>query len=211
MTLGETIQEQRTKQNMSQGDLANELEVSRQSVSKWETDASVPELSKLVKMCEVFHISLDELVRKTKPEEAKSEQQNTHSPVQEILFPAQNPARKIIAIVFLSVAAGLFLLFCILTGPISALIFSSPFLLLGTIYLLIKRHTAFWCFLSIYVLLYAYLRYATGIRFWWVFNGWLYREGLEIHALIAWGMTLGLVFLLFSAACIILRKRKKRV
>jgi len=54
---------------MSQGDLANALEVSRQSVSKWETNTSVPELNKLVRMSEVFNISLDELIRGTKPEE----------------------------------------------------------------------------------------------------------------------------------------------
>ena len=48
MTLGQRIYQLRTKMHLSQGDLADKLEVSRQSVSKWETDASVPELDKLV-------------------------------------------------------------------------------------------------------------------------------------------------------------------
>ena len=62
MDLGSTISRLRTAHGMSQGDLAEALDVSRQSVSKWETGASVPELEKLVKLAQLFEISLDELV-----------------------------------------------------------------------------------------------------------------------------------------------------
>ena len=62
MTLGERIYKLRTEKEMSQGDLADALEVSRQSISKWETNSSVPELDKLVKLSEVFGVSLDELI-----------------------------------------------------------------------------------------------------------------------------------------------------
>ena len=63
MTLGEKISKLRTTNKMSQGDLAEKLNVSRQSISKWETNASVPELDKLIQLCDLFGISLDELVR----------------------------------------------------------------------------------------------------------------------------------------------------
>lgn len=62
MNLGESIYRLRTTHNMSQGDLANALDVSRQSVSKWENNMAVPDLDKLVKMSELFGITLDELV-----------------------------------------------------------------------------------------------------------------------------------------------------
>ena len=62
MSLSENIYRLRTEKNMSQLDLADALEVSRQSVSKWETGTAVPELDKLVKMAKLFEISLDELV-----------------------------------------------------------------------------------------------------------------------------------------------------
>lgn len=62
MSLGSRIYEQRAAHSLSQVDLADLLEVSRQSVSKWETDASVPDLDKLAKMCEAFGVSLDWLV-----------------------------------------------------------------------------------------------------------------------------------------------------
>ena len=62
MTLGENIARLRTKENLSQSDLADMLDVSRQSVSKWETDTSIPELDKLLKLSELFGVTLDELV-----------------------------------------------------------------------------------------------------------------------------------------------------
>lgn len=62
MNLGESIYRLRTAKNMSQGDLADALDVSRQSVSKWENNMAVPDLDKLVKLSELFGITLDELV-----------------------------------------------------------------------------------------------------------------------------------------------------
>ena len=62
MSLGERICKLRTRKNLSQGDLADALDVSRQSISKWETNASVPELDKLIKLSEIFDVSLDELI-----------------------------------------------------------------------------------------------------------------------------------------------------
>ena len=56
MTLGENIVRLRTQKNWSQGDLADALDISRQSVSKWETDASIPELDKLLKLSELFEV-----------------------------------------------------------------------------------------------------------------------------------------------------------
>ena len=50
MTLGERICQLRTRHGLSQVDLADRLAISRQSVSKWETDAAVPEPDKLMRM-----------------------------------------------------------------------------------------------------------------------------------------------------------------
>ena len=62
MSLGENIYKLRTGKRMSQEDFAAAMEVSRQSVSKWENDMAVPELEKLIKMSKLFGLSLDELV-----------------------------------------------------------------------------------------------------------------------------------------------------
>ena len=50
-SIGERIYELRKKNNMSQGDLANELDTSRQTISKWENNVSTPELDKIVRIC----------------------------------------------------------------------------------------------------------------------------------------------------------------
>lgn len=60
MNLGETIYS--LKRKMSQADLADALDVSRQSVSKWENNCATPELDKLLKMSESFEVTLDQLV-----------------------------------------------------------------------------------------------------------------------------------------------------
>lgn len=63
MTLGERIIKLRNSKGISQDTLAVALGVSRQSVSKWETNASVPELDKLIKLSEYFEVSLNELIQ----------------------------------------------------------------------------------------------------------------------------------------------------
>lgn len=62
MNLGENIYRLRTEKNMSQGDLADALEVSRQSVSKWENNSAVPELDKVIRLAQIFEITIDELI-----------------------------------------------------------------------------------------------------------------------------------------------------
>ena len=62
MSLGSKIYELRTSKNMSQIEFADQLDVSRQAVSKWETDTAIPDLDKLIKICDIFNITLDELV-----------------------------------------------------------------------------------------------------------------------------------------------------
>lgn len=63
MTLAEKILSLRTQRGMSQDDLAEKLEVSRQSVSKWETAQSTPDLDKIIKLANLFGVTVDELVR----------------------------------------------------------------------------------------------------------------------------------------------------
>ena len=63
MTLGQRIRELRTAAGLSQEQLAERLNVSRQAISKWELDASAPDLDRLVLLGDLFGVSLDQLVR----------------------------------------------------------------------------------------------------------------------------------------------------
>ena len=62
MTIGQKIAVLRTAAQMSQEQLAGQLEVSRQSVSKWESDQTLPEIGKVVQLSRLFNITTDDLL-----------------------------------------------------------------------------------------------------------------------------------------------------
>lgn len=74
MTLGDKISKLRKDNNYTQEQLAGILGVSRQSVSKWESNLAYPETDKLIRMSEMFQCSLDYLLKDD--EEMTSDQQN---------------------------------------------------------------------------------------------------------------------------------------
>lgn len=63
MILAEKIMEMRKKNGWSQEELAYQLGVSRQSVSKWESGASIPDLERILKLSEIFGVSTDYLLK----------------------------------------------------------------------------------------------------------------------------------------------------
>ena len=75
MSLGENIQYLRQINNITQEALAESLSVSRQTISKWETNQVYPEIPKLIEMGKIFHCKLDELLNEDirKMQEAYSE------------------------------------------------------------------------------------------------------------------------------------------
>ena len=65
MKIGEKISNLRITAGMSQEQLAESLDVSRQSVSKWEMDQALPQIDKVLQLCELFGISTDQLLRES--------------------------------------------------------------------------------------------------------------------------------------------------
>ncbi len=62
MSIGERIQKLRKQNLMSQEEMAEQLDVSKQSVSKWELDKAVPNVEKIIRMCEQFGVTTDFLL-----------------------------------------------------------------------------------------------------------------------------------------------------
>lgn len=62
MTIGQKIIQLRNAVNISQGQLAESLGVSRQSISKWEMDQALPQIDKVIQLAEIFSVSTDELL-----------------------------------------------------------------------------------------------------------------------------------------------------
>lgn len=192
MTLGEKISILRKQHEMSQGDLAEKMNVSRQSVSKWETDTSVPELEKLIQLSGVFHITLDELVTGDVPPERESdasaepERETSVQPEQVIVQKSIN-TQKVVGIVLLCFGAVILLLLTLLGGFLSGLLFASPFILCGTICLVFKRNAGLWCAWALLFAVNVYLRWATGIKWSLVLLTPVYEPGMNYMRLaFAW-------------------------
>lgn len=67
MRLGQKITELRKKNNLSQEGLAEKMNVSRQAVSKWESDQSIPDIEKIVSLSELFGVTTDYLLKSGAP------------------------------------------------------------------------------------------------------------------------------------------------
>lgn len=65
---GENLQFYRKQNNMTQEQLAEQLEVSRQTISKWEAGNSYPEMEKILMLCDLFSCNMDVLMRKSAAE-----------------------------------------------------------------------------------------------------------------------------------------------
>lgn len=72
MTIGEKIALRRRTAGLSQEALAAQLGVSRQAVSRWETDESLPDTEKIAQLCRIFGVSADDLLLDKPPETSAS-------------------------------------------------------------------------------------------------------------------------------------------
>ena len=196
MKLHEKIYRLRTEKKLSQGDLAEILDVSRQSVSKWETGASIPDLDKLVKMSDLFGVTMDFLVREeieemdakvSNPiEHTHEEDEKRESPQNTVIVKEAFPIRKLFgALLFVSA-----LIFLFLAWPLS--VFAA---VLGVLCFVFRKHTLLWCTWFTYFSLDIFLINGTGINRRVVFSPYAYSEW-GVRILVHWGYLLLLVALI---------------
>ena len=177
MNLGEKIYKLRTERNLSQGDLAEMLEVSRQSISKWETNGSVPDLDKIIKLSSIFDVTLDELVLGKKKCECVDEPDVWRSAarISDVhqegykLSTEQNdtqgqgfPPRKIAGTILLCMAFLVVLVCSVIGGFLEGLIFSLPFVACGIVCFACKKNVGLWCGWTVFAIGDVASRYMTG-------------------------------------------------
>lgn len=204
MTLGEKIYENRTRLDLSQGDLADMLEVSRQSVSKWENGAATPDLDKIIKLAEIFGMTIDELVKGEAEIEKPiqpAETQNARAEKQSAF-----PPRKIVGTILFCFAAFVAIFCSLLGGFIEGLIFSSPFVLCGIICFVFKRNVGLWCAWAVFFAVDMYIRFATGLGWRTIRHTFIWSYDMNYARLaIAWAQFLTLAVLVVIT---VLRFRK---
>lgn len=121
----------RKQKGLSQEELASRLNVSRQTVSKWEVGESTPDMEKLAAISELFEVSLDELVldKKPKQQEVVTEQivkSELYSDIKENVLTDDNKKKakkwlKIVAIVF-----GIMLALDMISLIVAAIVYGLP-------------------------------------------------------------------------------------
>lgn len=67
MSMSSRLQELRQKAQLSQEDLAERIGVSRQAISKWESEQSNPDIENIIRLSEVYNISTDYILKGTQP------------------------------------------------------------------------------------------------------------------------------------------------
>ena len=78
MTIGRKITHLRIARGLSQEQLAEALDISRQSVSKWEMDQSLPQIDKVLQLADLFGISTDALLRDSAPVRVASKEKHRY-------------------------------------------------------------------------------------------------------------------------------------
>ena len=63
MTFGKTLKERRSQLDLTQQEVAKKLYISRQTISNWENGKSYPDLDMLIKISDVYHVSIDSLLK----------------------------------------------------------------------------------------------------------------------------------------------------
>ena len=79
MNLGDKLLELRKKKGLSQEEVAFELNVTRQTISKWETNQTTPDFDKIAPLCKLYEISTDELLTGKKTEVVNNDIENKKS------------------------------------------------------------------------------------------------------------------------------------
>ena len=111
MKFGDNLRQIRKDKKMSQEELAEKVNVTRQSVSKWESEQATPDLEKIILMSEYFEVTTDYLLKGIEPiEDTKSEHKTIGDVLDQKILTKENGKKtktilKYILYVFLGVLA----------------------------------------------------------------------------------------------------------
>ena len=189
-SFGERIYDLRNRNNMSQGALADKLDVSRQTVSKWENNMCLPEAEKLLQLSEIFGVSLDYIMKG---------ETEAHSAPEPVCVYVKEPKSEnipkyneriikkyvglVLAIVFGVVSAVVFFM----QGTILTIIPFTGVLIGVFLYRDVKNP---WLKVSwiTYILTVVLLPFFSGFSLFEVFGSYIYEKGHEDELIITYAM-----------------------
>lgn len=130
MEFNNKLYELRKQKGFSQEELANRLNVSRQTISKWEVGESTPDMEKLVAISDLFEVSLDELVKGEEPKLAEPSEQivksELYSDIKEQVLTVDNKKKKKKGIKIAGIILGIFVLIDVISFVIYVIMYGLP-------------------------------------------------------------------------------------
>ena len=130
MEFNNKLYELRKQKGFSQEELANRLNVSRQTISKWEVGESTPDMEKLVAISDLFEVSLDELVKGEEPKLAEPSEQivksELYSDIKEKVLTVDNKKKAKKGIKIAGIILGIFVLIDVISFVIYVIMHLVP-------------------------------------------------------------------------------------
>lgn len=132
MNLGEKLFELRKTKNLTQDEVAEKLNVTRQTISKWETNQSSPDFDKIVPICELFEIGVEELLtgKKEEKQEKNEEQEEKKEKVLTKQEAKEKSAKVVSGSIFIYILAVALIMILVPVKHVNPIIASSIFLIL---------------------------------------------------------------------------------
>lgn len=127
MNLGERLFELRKAKNLTQDEVAEKLNVTRQTVSKWETNQSTPDFDKIVPISELFEIGVEELLTGKLKEEKQLEKEEKVLTKQEA---KEKSAKVVSGSIFIYILAVALIMILVPVKHVNPIVASSIFLIL---------------------------------------------------------------------------------
>ena len=213
MLLGERLYELRTKNNMSQGALAERLDVSRQTVSKWENNLSVPETEKILQLSEIFSVSTDYIL---KGEEREEKAEPVYVYVEKeadssSLESKEKITRKYVGLTLAIISGLLTVIFLFLTAA-GFWILAIPTALVMLVGIFIYnnlQHPWFIISWTAFLISLPLMFFFTALNPLMIFDPVIYTEGYTVHLLFAYGTWAVLIALILWSVKLV-KKRSNR-
>ena len=130
MEFNNRLYELRKQKGFSQEELANRLNVSRQTISKWEIGESTPDMEKLVAISDLFNVSLDELVKGQESEPAGASEHivksELYSDIKEHVLTEDNKVKAQKGLKIAGIIVGVIVLIDLISFIVYAILFGLP-------------------------------------------------------------------------------------
>ena len=130
MEFNNKLYELRKQKGFSQEELAGRLNVSRQTISKWEIGESTPDMEKLIAISDLFEVSLDELVKGEKAESRETSEQTSkselYSDIKENVLTEENKVKAKKGLKIAGIIVGIIVLIDLISFILYAIMFGLP-------------------------------------------------------------------------------------